>query len=117
MVNRTQKQVTIANSASLSAVFELKSRALRGIYMPADWTSAGISFLGALKEDGTYQVVKDDGGTEITLTVADDIFVVLSTANTEKLKALTWVKLRSGTSGSPVTQGGDRVLTLIFADD
>jgi hypothetical protein len=104
------KTVTIANGQSVSGSIDLERETLAGVLIPAAWTAAGISFLAS--PDGvTFGPVKDENGSEISLSAlsAGD-FVSLPPT---KLFGARFLQVRSGTSGTPVAQGADRVLTLI----
>jgi hypothetical protein len=106
---RTTVSATIANGASLSAAIDLgDSRALAAIVMPASWTTANPTFQAS--PDGTSYFDVYDGGAERSVTASTSR--VISVAIVDWL-GLLYLKIRSGTSGTPVTQGADRTLTLI----
>lgn len=101
---------TIANGASLSDAVDLNTGALFGIVMPSDWTAASLTF--QVTFDGTTFVnLYDTAGNEITWTAA--VSQYLQDAAPAKWFGVRAVKVRSGTSGTPVNQGGARSLTLI----
>lgn len=100
--------VTIANGESLSGAVDLKGRKLVGIVMPAAWTSASLTFQAS--PDGTNYFNLYDGATERALTVAASYY---SMQNIGDWVGVRYLKIRSGTSGSAVNQGGARVLTLV----
>lgn len=106
--------VTIANGTSQASMVNLHGRRLAAIYMPSAWTAAAITFLAATTPDATALSVVDDGGTEISLTVAVDQFVVLTGTDAEALKACQNLVVRSGTNATPVNQGADRTLYLVL---
>lgn len=98
--------VTIANGQSLSAAFFAPGKET-SIQTPAAWTNANLTFQGS--PDGiTYTDIHDDLGNEV---------VVVATASTlitiDRLESQTYLKIRSGTSGSPVNQGADRILKVM----
>lgn len=103
------KSVTISNGQSLSGAIDLERETLVGVQIPAAWTSAGLSFQAS--PDGvTYGEAKDENGSVITVaTLAATDFVIFPPS---KFLGARFLKIRSGTSGAPVTQGADRVLTL-----
>lgn len=102
---------TIANGASLSAAVHLHANRLFAIQMPASWTAANLTFQGSF--DGTtYADLYDDTGTEVTVTAAASRFILLSTP--AMFFGLQRIKVRSGTTGSPVNQGGAREVELIM---
>lgn len=110
MITFPTKTVTIANGASLSGILELGGGILTGMILPAAWTAAGITFQGSV--DGTnFYNLYDEFGAEITLTVDASRYIRLNPTDNY---SIPYMKLRSGTSGSAVNQGADRILTLII---
>lgn len=103
-------QVTITSGQSLSPAVDLLKYSLVGIQMPATWTAASITFQGSY-DASTFANLYDET-QEVTLTSpAASLFILLDPA---KYIALRSLKIRSGTSGTPVAQGGDRIITLIL---
>lgn len=100
--------VTIANGASLSSAVDLGGRKLVGIIMPSSWTAASLTFQGSV--DGTNFFNVYDGATERSLTVAASYYSML---NIGDWVGFRYIKFRSGTAGTPVNQGADRVITLV----
>lgn len=100
----------IANGASLSQAIDLGDLLLAGISIPASWTAADLTFKGSV--DGvTFQDLYDAAGTEVTADAAAARHIVLEPA---KFAGMRSVKIRSGTTGSPVTQGAARTLTAVL---
>lgn len=80
---------------------------LHAIEMPATWTSAVLTF-----QTGTsYKNMYDGLGAEYYITPVAGGSVPV---NPEAFKAVTHIKVRSGTAASPVNQAGDRTITLVF---
>lgn len=107
LVTRT---ATIANGASLSDAVELSGSAVIGIVTPAAWTAADLT-LQASHDGSTYNNVYDKDEAEMTIQAGASRYIALEPnlmIGAEKLK------LRSGTSGTPVNQGAERVITLIL---
>jgi hypothetical protein len=100
--------VTIANGASLSGAVDLKGRKLVAIIMPASWTAASLTFQGSVNDTDYFDLY--DGATERALTVAASRYVM---QNIGDWVGARYLKVRSGTSGSAVNQGGARVITLV----
>jgi hypothetical protein len=98
----------IANGASLSSVVELGAGKLVAIQMPAAWTAAALTFSASI--DGTNYFDVYDGSTERNYSVDASRMLILQMADWIGIKFL---KIRSGTSGTPVSQGADRTLTLL----
>ena len=100
--------VAIANGAALSIAYNLKGRVPAGIYMPAAWTAANLTF--QVSQDGvTYYNLHTSAG-EYALTTSAGIFLPLTAEN---FFGANFIKVRSGTSGTPVNQGAARALVLM----
>ncbi len=108
-VRFTTQTVTIANGASLSNEVDLETKTLIAIDMPASWTAANLT-LQASVDNSTWDNVFDSLGTEVTITAAASRFILLNPAD---FVSVRYLKVRSGTSGTPVNQGGARTITLI----
>ena len=101
--------VTIANGASLSSIARLpNAHELAAIIMPAAWTSAGMTFQAGASY--TVQDVFAADGNEIALVLVATDYVPVAPA---LLNGARWIKVRSGTTGTPVNQGAERVITLV----
>ena len=101
---------TIASGASLSGAVALPiGHVLAAIVMPATWTAAGITLQGSA-DNVTFQNVYVAAGTEHALTVAAATTVALDPV---LYQAFPFLKIRSGTAGSPVNQTAARTITLI----
>lgn len=99
---------TIANNANLSEAVTLGGLALLRISMPSAWTTASLTFQGS--EDGTtFNDLYDDSGTEVAVAASASRCIVVDPT---KFISTPYLKVRSGTSASPVSQGGARTLTL-----
>lgn len=102
----------VASGASLSGAVTLGGYRLAGVVMPADWTAANLTFQGS--HDGTtYWNVYDDAGSEVSVTAAEDRDIGIRANVALALAPWRFLKVRSGTSGTPVNQAADRTLTLI----
>lgn len=102
--------VTIASGQSLSGAIDLGPYRAFAIIMPASWTTANLTF--QVSADGVnYANLYDDSGNEVTVTAAASRYIII--ASPAKMLGVRWAKVRSGTSGSPVTQGADRAISLV----
>ena len=99
------KTATIALNASESGVIDLEGYQLATFHMPAAWTTADITFLVAPTADGTYQPLYF-AGEEVTETVAAGQCV--APENYIPLASVRFLKIRSGTSLTPVAQAATR---------
>lgn len=100
---------TIANGTSLSATVDIGGTTLAGIVMPAAWDAANLTFQAS--HDGTsFNNLYDALGGEKTVTAAASRFIALDPAD---FAGVRYLKLRSGTSGTPVNQTVNRTVTLL----
>lgn len=103
-------KATIASGASLSGAVKLAGAGISGLNMPATWTTANITFAASEDDDaGTFNAVYDQYGAEYTVTAAASRYIVVDPAMFVGMFA---VKIRSGTSASPVNQSGDRSIVV-----
>lgn len=109
-------QTIIASGASLSDAIDLGGRQIVSILMPATWTAADITFQVSL--DGVTYYTKKSGGAEYKVS---DLLgtnpVALDAVDIPygDFTGFRYLKIRSGTAGSPVNQGGARTLTVGLA--
>ena len=104
---------TIAKDGSVSGEVAIEGRIVASIGMSAGWDAADMTFQGASTSDGAFQDIYDDAGTELSITVSAGRCVVLTGAEADALAAVPYVKVRSGTTGTPVAQTtAERILTL-----
>jgi hypothetical protein len=101
---------TIANGASLSGAVDLQTYRAFGVQMPASWTAANLTFQVS-SDCSTYANLYDDSGTEVLVTAAASTYIVF--ASPAKWQGARCIKVRSGTSGTAVNQGGDRSITVV----
>ncbi len=100
---------TIAISASLSGSVDVNGTTIAGYIMPAAWTAAGITL--QVSVDGTnFFNLYDQYGNEVSHIVDASSFVQLTPSD---MAAIRYIKIRSGTSGTPVNQAAERVITLV----
>lgn len=103
----------IPNAASLSGEVDLEGFKLVAVLMPVGWDAAALTFQAADVAGGTFLDVHDDEGAEVAATVAAARAVGLD-AILPELAALRFIKIRSGTSATPVNQTAERTLTLVL---
>lgn len=105
------KSATIANGASLSGSVEIGSAKHIGIVMPSAWTTADLTF--QVSYDGTnWQNLYNDSGVEVEVPAAASRNISLDVAALS-LAPWQYLKIRSGTSGTAVTQGAARTLYVV----
>lgn len=115
-MNRVVPQtVTIANGESLSGEVGLRGSysplgqyQVVGIQFPSSWTTADVTF-----------AVSADGVTFVPLYWVDVEYSVAAAASTavsvepSALAGWPFVKIRSGTSGTPVNQAAERSIQVL----
>jgi hypothetical protein len=102
------KSVAIANGASLSTGVAVGAGVPMAVLMPEAFTGTTLTFQGSHNGVNYFNVF--DGGVEVSVTVAVSQAIPLPASS---LAAFTYIKIRSGTAGSPSNQAADRTLTLI----
>lgn len=106
---------TIADAASLSGAVYIGGRLLR-LIIPGVIASAAITF--QVSDDGTnfYNLYDDDtGGTEVSLAASTGQRAYRLNGN--YWSGIAWLKVRSGTSGTPVVQSGGDDILLVSAGE
>lgn len=107
-IRNTKQTVTIANGAAVSDAVFIGGALVSGVLMPDTWTAAGLTFQGSV--DGTNFYDIQTSSAELSATAAVDQVIMIDPVN---FYGLEWIKVRSGTAGTPVNQAAARVLTLI----
>lgn len=101
--------ISIASGASLSGAIDFGPYRLSAIIMPAAWDAAALTFQGSI--DGSdFADIVDSSNTERSWTVAAGKMICATPVD---FWALRYLKLRSGTSGTPVNQTAARSFSLI----
>lgn len=96
---------TIANGAALSDAVTVTDKYIRAILIPALWDAAPLTFQGSIDGTNFYDVC--NGGSEYALLATSaGQFLILDKPTL--LTGFTKIKVRSGTSSSPVNQSADR---------
>ncbi len=98
----------IAINTALSAALNVSGATVIGIAMPAAWTAANLTFQASV-DGSTYNDVYDDAGAEYTVTAAAARYIILDPAD---FAGFRFLKIRSGTTGTPVNQVAARTLVL-----
>lgn len=103
---------TIANGASLSdgKNISIKGASIVGIVMPASWTAADLTFQGSLDGTTWYELVTTTGAAVTIASPAAGTWIAI---NPGDFAGVPWLKVRSGTSGAAVNQGGARTITIV----
>lgn len=102
--------VTIDSGTSITAAINLGGRIPVGIIMPAAWTAANITFQ-ASADGSSFADIYDASGEYALTNAAADRYLDL---DSNVFFGPLHLKVRSGTTGTPVNQGAERVLTLLL---
>lgn len=108
-INLERVTATISSGGSLSAAVPLGAATLVGISMPASWDSAGLTF--QVSADGTNFQDMQTSSAELSMTAAAGKYIAVDPT---LWRGVNLLKVRSGTSGSPVNQTADRTITLVL---
>jgi len=113
---------TIVSGAALTDAIDLPSLKNAGssmtgdgvhlslIQMPADWTTANLTF--EVSVDGsTYAPLYKDDGSEYVVSASTSRVILL---NVVDFATIRFIKIRSGTVGTPVNQADTRTLNISF---
>lgn len=109
-----QLTASIPNAQALTPEIDTTGRSLAGIVIPsAGWTAAVITFQVSNVTGGTYVDLYDDNGNEVTVQAAAGRAIGIDAAALG-LAPYQFVKIRSGTTATPVNQGAQRDLIAIM---
>jgi hypothetical protein len=104
----------IAAGASLSGQVNLGAKTLVGIVIPANWTTAGLSFQASGDGGATFGELLDETATPKSVSsVTSGAYTVIAVDPT-KWRGINCIKIRSGTSAAPVVQVNAVAITLIL---
>ena len=111
-----QDNAIIAPGASQSQAIRKPGYTIVGIIMPAAWTAADITFLVSNEPTtGFVKLVQASDEAEITSKASVSEAIAFNGAIKEALALGLYIKIRSGTSATPVNQTAGAMLTLIFS--
>ncbi|RUM43099.1 MAG: hypothetical protein DSY80_06160 [Desulfocapsa sp.] len=100
--------ILVTISGSMSDVIDCTLGKYPGrITMPSAWTTANLTY--QVSNDKSVFVDLHDESGEVVTTVSASKSIVL---DPDVFRSIRWLKIRSGTSATPVTQAATRVLEL-----
>lgn len=113
--------VTILAGTSISSSIDCRNLGvLIGISFPAVWTVARCSFQASL-DNSTFVNVMDSSANEVLVRGSGNagLWVSLSSSGAAAdspsgMLGAPYLKVRSGSTATPINQVADRILTLIF---
>lgn len=91
-------KVSIASGGTSSGAVDARGYRLGAIELPALFTGTAITFTAARSLAGTYKVVADDAGADVSVTVAQNEIAVLKVDDSACLRALPFFKIVSGSA-------------------
>ena len=106
--------LTIASGQSLSNGALLGDYTLCGINFPAGWTTAAVTFQLSFDDGATWVNLSDNTGTEvqvITSALASKYYAL--DPRDKNLAGLALIRLRSGTSATPVVQASAVTVNVV----
>jgi hypothetical protein len=110
-----QCAVTIFNGTALStASADVQREQLVGVILPAGWDAAGITLQGSIDGQTWGNVFTASG--ELSFPSASCAPGNVLAFDAHLTPAIRFLKVRSGTSATPVNQTADRVVTLLTRD-
>lgn len=103
----------IGAGQSLSAQVNIGGKTLTAIAIPANWTTAGISFQVSGDGGTTFGEMLDETAAAKSVgSVTGGAYTVIDVDPT-KWRGITCIKVRSGTSAAPVNQTNAVIVKLL----
>jgi hypothetical protein len=104
---------TIQSGQSLSNAVSLGKWSLVGIVMPSAWTAASLSFQASPDGTNFYELYYLSGLAATNYVITSPAASQFIQLDPTQWRGLDLLKVRSGTSGAPVTQGSTAAITLV----
>ena len=101
---------TLASGTNISANIDLGTSRLGRIAMPADWTPADLTLQTSYDGSAWNNLFDKDGG-EYTIKAAGARSILIPLSD---MLSVRYLRVRSGTSGAPISQAAARNLMLIL---
>lgn len=103
--------VTISNGAALTDTINLGGLRLFGITIPAEWTTANLTFQTSFDGGTTWANMQDKQGNALVVVATPNSYIALTPSN---FSAVQYLRIRSGTELDPINQAEERTLKLIL---
>lgn len=110
MSKHVLQTITIADGESVSSSFMFGGGEAIGLQFPASTEGTACTFQVS-SDNSTFVNLYDDFGTEVTITMASSRAVAL-TGIFGAILPWAYIKVRTGTSGTPQAQTGACVITV-----
>ena len=109
------KQARFTIGQNLSNVVDLGDDVSAiAIGLPGTWTAANLTFRGCDTAQGEFTDIHSVDGSAFTVTTSGASRWLVGTTLTETLRPFRFIKIRSGTLATPVTQAGDNKVLKIL---
>jgi hypothetical protein len=112
-VGITLNPATILDGQSLSGPVALGALTLVGISMPAAWAAAALTFQVSPDGGASWQELYDGAGNAVTVTAAQNQFIMPLADPSYLWRGINMIKVRSGTVAAPVVQSGGVVVNFV----
>jgi hypothetical protein len=118
--SKSSGAVAIAAGAALSSAGNTSDKVLCALIIPAGWTTAALTFQASDDAGVTWNELTDDQGNAITISAAAvTAGLALSTnarmsMDPSNFASVDFIKVRSGTVGTPVNQVAAATISLIY---
>ncbi len=100
-----------------STVLRKKRHSDMLIIMPTSWEAADMTFLISSSADGTFsKLVLADDEAEVTIKASASEAIAMNGEIKEALEACQFIKLRSGTSTTPIDQKTDKTIVVMLSN-
>ena len=110
-LTRASQTATIASGGSVSGSIDLMGAAMIGFVTPSAWTSAALT-IEVSDDNVNWSSAYDAYGAQVG-SIASPIVSSRYAVDMQSLLPWRYVRLRSGTSSTPVVQDADRAFTVI----
>jgi hypothetical protein len=112
-----QTTINIEAGGSLSNAFRLDGFNKLAIQTPSSWTTATLTFQGCGEQGGTYaDIYTDFPLAELVLPGTISALQAISIESfLATLKNFSYIKIRSGTSSTPVVQAVTRTINIYLS--
>ena len=100
----------IYSGTALTGSIDTKDQPVMAIRIPASWTTANLTFQGSQDATNFFDVYNIYGDEYTVVVGGASRYIVLSPLEFQWAR---YIKIRSGTTGTPVNQGADRSLLII----
>ena len=104
--------VTMDAATSLTGAIHLGGLRLFGVIVPSDWTTANLTFQMSPDAGVSWFDLVDQNGDGVLLAGKAGAYVAVE--KPAQFAPVQYLKIRSGSSLSPVSQSAGRVLQLVL---